>query len=70
MRWKCEQYLVIVSCSQVLRDNCSMYMAHVCFYVFCSDCAGVCGNICSVSEVVKGSGFHEPRSSGMNGVAM
>ena len=33
-----------------------MYMAHVCFYVCCSDC-GVCGNICCVAAVVKDSVF-------------
>ena len=35
------------------RDNRCMYMAHVCFYVCCSDCVCVCGNVCSVSAVVK-----------------
>ena len=30
-----------------------MYMAHVCFYVCCSDC----GNVCCVAAVVKNSGF-------------
>ena len=34
-----------------------MYMAHVCFYVCCSDCVGVCGNVCCVAAVVKNSGF-------------
>ena len=29
-------------------DNRCMYMAHVCFYVCCSDCVGVCGNVCCV----------------------
>ena len=31
-----------------------MYMAHACFYVYCSDCVGLCG-VCSpwsVCEVV------------------
>ena len=28
------------------RDNRWMYMVHVCFYVCCSDCVGVCGNVC------------------------
>ena len=27
------------------RDNRCVYMAHVCFYVFCGDCVGVCGNM-------------------------
>ena len=27
-------------------------MAHVCFYVCCSDCVGVCGNVCCVAGVV------------------
>ena len=33
-----------------------MYMAYVCFYVCCSDCVGVCGNVCCVAAVVKNSG--------------
>ena len=39
------------------RDNVCMYMAHVCFYVCCSDCVGVCGNVCCVAAVVKNSVF-------------
>ena len=39
------------------RDNRCMYMAHVCFYVCCSDCVGVCGNGCCVTAVVKNSVF-------------
>ena len=31
-------------------------MAHVCFYVCCSDSVGVCGNVCCVAAVVKHSG--------------
>ena len=34
-------------------DNRYMYMAYVCFYVCCSDCVGVCGNVCCVAAVVK-----------------
>ena len=30
-----------------------MYMAHVCFYLYCSDCVGVCGNVCCVAAVVE-----------------
>ena len=30
-------------------------MAHVCFYVHCSDCVGVCVNVCCVAGVVKDS---------------
>ena len=29
-----------------------IYMAHVCFYVCCSDCVGVCGNVCCVAAVI------------------
>ena len=36
---------------------CVMYMAHVCFYVCCSDCVGVCGNGCCVAAAVKDSVF-------------
>ena len=28
-----------------------------CFYVCCSDCVGVCGNVCCVAVVVKNSVF-------------
>ena len=42
------------------RDNRCVYMAHVCFYVCCSDCVGVCGNVCCVVAVVKDSVFFEP----------
>ena len=48
LRWVCAQYFVIVSCSEVLRDNSCVYVAHVCFYVCCSDSAGVCGDVCGV----------------------
>ena len=30
------------------------------FYVCCSDSAGVCRDVCGVSGVVKGCGFHKP----------
>ena len=43
--------------SEMLRDNTCMYVAHVCFYVCCSDSAGVCGDVCGVSGVVKSCGF-------------
>ena len=33
-----------------------MYMTHVCFYVCCSDCMGVCRNVCCVAAIVKDSG--------------
>ena len=45
--------LVIASCGYMPRDNRCMYMAHVC----CSDCVGVCGNVCCVMAVVKNSVF-------------
>ena len=35
------------------KDNRCVYMAHVCFYVCCSDCVGVYGNVCCVAAVVK-----------------
>ena len=35
------------------RDNRCMYMAHVC----CSDCVGVCENVCCEAAVVKDSGL-------------
>ena len=32
----------------VARDNRCVYMVHVYFYVCCSDCVGVCENVCCV----------------------
>ena len=40
------------------RDNRCMYMAHVCFYVCCSDCVWICGNVCCVAAIVKDSVFY------------
>ena len=34
-----------------------MYIAHVCFYVCCSDCVWVCGNVCCVAVVVEDGVF-------------
>ena len=39
------------------RVNRCIYMAQVCFYVCCSDCMGVCGNVCCVAAIVKYSVF-------------
>ena len=39
------------------RDNRCMYMTHVCFYVCCSDCVGVCGKVCCVVAIIKNSFF-------------
>ena len=39
------------------RENRCMYIAHICFYICCSDCVGVCWNMCCVVAVVKDSGF-------------
>ena len=39
-----------------------VYGACLFFYVCCSDCVGVCGNVCCVAAVVKDSGFFEPWS--------
>ena len=41
------------------RDNRCMYMTHILlvFYICCSDCVGVCGNVCCVVAVVKNSVF-------------
>ena len=50
-------FFVIACCGYMPRDNRCMYMAHVCFYVCCSDCVGVCGNVCCVAAVVKNSVF-------------
>ena len=34
-----------------------MYMRYVCFYVCCSDCVGVCDNVCCVAAIVENSHF-------------
>ena len=39
------------------QDSSTYCMAHVCFYVCCSDSVGVCGNVCCVAAVVKNSVF-------------
>ena len=39
------------------RDNRCMYMTHVCFYVCCSGCVWVCGNVWCVAAFVKNSVF-------------
>ena len=54
---RCAQYFVIASCGKMPRDNRCMYMAHVCFYVCCSDCLGVSVNVCYISAVVNDSVF-------------
>ena len=45
--------IFISSCGYMPRDNKCMYMVHACFYLCCSDCVGVCGNVCCVAAVVK-----------------
>ena len=37
------------------RDSRCVYITHVCFYVRCSDCVGVCGNVCCEAGVGKDS---------------
>ena len=41
-------------------DNRCMYMTHVCFYVCCSDCVGVCEKVCCVASVLKDSDCFKP----------
>ena len=53
----CAQHFVISSCGKMPSENRCVYMAHVCFYVCCNDCMGVCGNVGCVSGVVKDSVF-------------
>ena len=48
---------IILLLPLVARDNRCMYMAHVCFYVCCSDCVGVCGKVCCVAAIVKNNLF-------------
>ena len=54
--WRSAQYFVIASCGYMPSDNRCMNMAHVSFDVCCSDCVGVCENVCCVAAVVKYSG--------------
>ena len=51
----CAQCFAIAACGYMPGDNRCMYMAHVCFYVCCSDCVGVCGNMCCVTAVIEDS---------------
>ena len=44
-------------------DGC--VLAHVCFYVCCSNCVGVCGNVCCVVAVVTDSDFLALESGSM-----
>ena len=37
--------LLLLLVARCLEDSRCMHMAHVCFYVCCSDCVGVCGNV-------------------------
>ena len=48
--------LLLPLVARCLETGC-MYMAQACFYVCCSDCVGVCGNVCCVAAVVKNSVF-------------
>ena len=38
-------------------ETIGVYMAHVSFYVRCSDCVGACGNVRCVAAVVEDSSF-------------
>ena len=49
--------ILLLSRSKVLRDNTSMYVAHVCFYVCCSESAGVCGDVVVYRGLLKVVGF-------------
>ena len=51
--WRCAQYFVNAFCGYMPRDNRCVYIAHVCFYVCCSDCVGVCGNVCCLASLLK-----------------
>ena len=49
--WSCAQYFLLTS------GNRCIYMAHVCFYIRCSDCVGDCDNVCCVAGILKDSVF-------------
>ena len=44
---------LVARCLEII----TIYMAYVCFYVCCSDCVGVCGNVYCVAAVAKASVF-------------
>ena len=48
---------LVARCLETI-DVCIWHM--FCFYVCCSDCVGVCENVCCVAAVVKNSGCFEP----------
>ena len=41
----------------MIRDYICMYMVHVCFYVCCSDCVGICGKFVVYRPLLKIMGF-------------
>ena len=45
--------LLLPLVARCLEDNRCIYVAHVCFYVCCSDCVVVWGNVCGVPAVVE-----------------
>ena len=55
MWWRCATVFLLLS----LMTRCIGYLSGdmFCFYVCCSDCVGVCGNVCCVVAIVKDSVF-------------
>ena len=51
------QYFVVASCGKMPKHNRCVHMAHVCSYVCCSDCVGICGNVSCVAAVIEDSVF-------------
>ena len=49
--------LLLPLVSRMPRDNRRMYMAYVCLCLCCSDCVGVCEDVCCVAAVVKDNVF-------------
>ena len=57
--WVCEQYFVIVSYSEVLRDDTCVYVAHVCFMFAVVTVQGsVHGDVCGISGIIERCVFH------------
>ena len=56
--WRYVQYFVIPPLAKYI-DTIDVCIAHVCFYVCCSDCVGVCGNGCCVADIVEDAGVFE-----------
>ena len=44
----------VIACLLLPRDNRCVYMTHVCFYVYCGDCVGVCAKVLKIVPFIFG----------------